>query len=267
MVPHIVFHIPAPDYSPGPELWESRACEGAPEVPTSGLTQPPVLATAVRVLHETVAGSVVPGGSRPCARAVARMAASRPQHDRRSDRHRPSVGGGRQLAALRPSAGTSRRRRRARLRAHGPPRDRLLRAADRQRLRPVSVPRTAAAGPGLPASVARGHAVRLRRSHLQLDPRPRRGRPCLACDRDRRGRGSGERCGGSPRPGAGHPLERLSGDLRGRRRRRRRRQTRPSTGSSLSMRACRRESRRAVSSRRRCGHRLGSALRPRRPGP
>jgi glycogen debranching enzyme len=52
MVPHIVFHVPAPDYFPGPELWDSRACEGAPEVPTSGLTQPPVLATAVRVLHE-----------------------------------------------------------------------------------------------------------------------------------------------------------------------------------------------------------------------
>ena len=33
MVPHIVFHIPAPDYSPGPELWDSRACEGAPESP------------------------------------------------------------------------------------------------------------------------------------------------------------------------------------------------------------------------------------------
>ena len=52
MVPHIVFHIPAPDYSPGPELWDSAACEQAPAVPTSGLTQPPVLATAVRVLHE-----------------------------------------------------------------------------------------------------------------------------------------------------------------------------------------------------------------------
>jgi glycogen debranching enzyme len=52
MVPHIVFHVPAPDYFPGPELWDSRACEGAPEVPTSGLTQPPVLATTVRVLHE-----------------------------------------------------------------------------------------------------------------------------------------------------------------------------------------------------------------------
>ena len=52
MVPHIVFHVPAPDYSPGPELWDSAGCEGAPGVPTSGLTQPPVLATAVRVLHE-----------------------------------------------------------------------------------------------------------------------------------------------------------------------------------------------------------------------
>jgi glycogen debranching enzyme len=52
MVPHIVFHAPAPDYFPGPELWDSAACEDAPEVPTSGLTQPPVLATSVRVLHE-----------------------------------------------------------------------------------------------------------------------------------------------------------------------------------------------------------------------
>jgi glycogen debranching enzyme len=53
MVPHIVFHVPDPNYSPGPELWGSAACDGAPEVATSGITQPPVLATAVRVLHET----------------------------------------------------------------------------------------------------------------------------------------------------------------------------------------------------------------------
>jgi glycogen debranching enzyme len=52
MVPHIVFHVPDPNYSPGPELWGSAGCEGAPEVPTSGITQPPVLATAVRALHE-----------------------------------------------------------------------------------------------------------------------------------------------------------------------------------------------------------------------
>jgi glycogen debranching enzyme len=52
MVPHIVFHVVDPDYVPGPELWSSRACPSAPDVPTSGITQPPVLATAVRVLHE-----------------------------------------------------------------------------------------------------------------------------------------------------------------------------------------------------------------------
>lgn len=52
MVPHIVFHPQPVAYSPGPELWESRACDGAPTVPTSGITQPPVLATAVRALHE-----------------------------------------------------------------------------------------------------------------------------------------------------------------------------------------------------------------------
>jgi glycogen debranching enzyme len=52
MVPHIVFHPQPVDYSPGPELWGSAGCPGAPEVPTSGITQPPVLATAVRALHE-----------------------------------------------------------------------------------------------------------------------------------------------------------------------------------------------------------------------
>jgi mannosylglycerate hydrolase len=53
MVPHIVFHPQPVAYSPGPELWESQTCDGAPALPTSGITQPPVLATAVRVLHET----------------------------------------------------------------------------------------------------------------------------------------------------------------------------------------------------------------------
>jgi glycogen debranching enzyme len=52
MVPHIVFHAQRVDYSPGPELWGSAGCSGAPGVPTSGLTQPPVLASAVRALHE-----------------------------------------------------------------------------------------------------------------------------------------------------------------------------------------------------------------------
>ena len=52
MLPHIVFHPQDVQYSPGPELWDSARCPGAPDVPTSGITQPPVLATAVRALHE-----------------------------------------------------------------------------------------------------------------------------------------------------------------------------------------------------------------------
>jgi glycogen debranching enzyme len=52
MVPHIVFHPQPVDYAPGPEIWDSASCPGAPDVPTSGLTQPPVLASAVRALHE-----------------------------------------------------------------------------------------------------------------------------------------------------------------------------------------------------------------------
>ena len=52
MVPHIVFHPQPVDYRPGPELWGSAECDAAPVLPTSGITQPPVLATAVRVLHE-----------------------------------------------------------------------------------------------------------------------------------------------------------------------------------------------------------------------
>jgi len=52
MVPHIVFHPQDVEYRPGPELWGSDSCDGAPALPTSGLTQPPVLATAVRIVHE-----------------------------------------------------------------------------------------------------------------------------------------------------------------------------------------------------------------------
>jgi glycogen debranching enzyme len=52
MVPHIVFHPQEIDYSPGPEVWGSERVRGSPAVATSGITQPPVLATAVRALHE-----------------------------------------------------------------------------------------------------------------------------------------------------------------------------------------------------------------------
>ncbi len=43
MVPHIVFHAPADTYFPGPDVWRTGH-----SVPTSGITQPAVLATSVR---------------------------------------------------------------------------------------------------------------------------------------------------------------------------------------------------------------------------
>jgi hypothetical protein len=43
MMPHIVFHRWNGDYFPGPEVWRTRH-----DPPTSGMTQPAVLATAVR---------------------------------------------------------------------------------------------------------------------------------------------------------------------------------------------------------------------------
>jgi glycogen debranching enzyme len=45
LIPQIVFHAPSDDYFPGPDVWQVRRTP-----PTSGITQPPVLATAVRHL-------------------------------------------------------------------------------------------------------------------------------------------------------------------------------------------------------------------------
>jgi glycogen debranching enzyme len=47
MIPQIVFHAPSQDYFPGPEVWQI-----ARTPPTSGITQPPVLATAARHVFE-----------------------------------------------------------------------------------------------------------------------------------------------------------------------------------------------------------------------
>lgn len=47
MVPHIVFHKPADSYFPGPEVWRT-----AHAIPTSGITQPPVFALALKVIAE-----------------------------------------------------------------------------------------------------------------------------------------------------------------------------------------------------------------------
>ncbi len=45
LVPQIVFHAPSDDYFPGPDVWGVQRTP-----PTSGITQPPVLATTVRQL-------------------------------------------------------------------------------------------------------------------------------------------------------------------------------------------------------------------------
>jgi glycogen debranching enzyme len=65
LVPHIVFHQVSADYFPGPDLW---GVAHAP--PTSGITQPPVLASAVRRMLD---------GARDRAAAEARAAAVYPR--------------------------------------------------------------------------------------------------------------------------------------------------------------------------------------------
>ena len=47
MVPHILFHQVDEDYFPGPEIWKSVG-----PIPSSGITQPPVAATMVRLVFE-----------------------------------------------------------------------------------------------------------------------------------------------------------------------------------------------------------------------
>ena len=190
MVPHIVFHVPNPDYSPGPELWGSAACEGAPDVATSGITQPPVLATAVRVLHEA---DPDPGFLEEVVPALERW------HEWLHATRTNEEG---LVAILHPWEG-----------ADNSPRfdaalarvevdesiaiertDRRVVAADE---RPTTsdyvryrLSRRASPRARIPARLARGRAVRLRRPDLQLDPRDGRGGPGCALGRARRERGS-----------------------------------------------------------------------------
>lgn len=51
MVPHVVYHGGASDYFPTPDFWQIENSPQAPAGATSGITQPPLLATAVRLLH------------------------------------------------------------------------------------------------------------------------------------------------------------------------------------------------------------------------
>ena len=41
-IPHIIFHNPSDSYYPGPDIYKAELSEHAPQVPTSGITQPPV---------------------------------------------------------------------------------------------------------------------------------------------------------------------------------------------------------------------------------
>jgi hypothetical protein len=52
MVPHILYFDGPSDYFPTPDFWGIERSPNAPAVQTSGLTQPPVLATAVRAIYE-----------------------------------------------------------------------------------------------------------------------------------------------------------------------------------------------------------------------
>jgi hypothetical protein len=65
MVPHIVFHAPADSYFPGPEVWGTRH-----RIPTSGISQPPVLGMALGFVAARAGGA-----HRPRIVALARAAA------------------------------------------------------------------------------------------------------------------------------------------------------------------------------------------------
>ena len=52
MVPHILYHTGASDYLPDPDFWQTQGSPDAPALQTSGITQPPLAATVVRMIHE-----------------------------------------------------------------------------------------------------------------------------------------------------------------------------------------------------------------------
>lgn len=56
LVPHIVFHAPADNYFPGPGVWGTNVSGRGQTVPSSGITQSPVLASAARHLWEATKG-------------------------------------------------------------------------------------------------------------------------------------------------------------------------------------------------------------------
>ena len=62
MIPHIIFHQDSPDYFPNADVWKvPETCfqEGVEHPRTSGISQPPVLATCVRKLLDTGKDSAI----------------------------------------------------------------------------------------------------------------------------------------------------------------------------------------------------------------
>jgi hypothetical protein len=51
MLPSVVYHSIPSDYFPNPEFWQIENSPSSPTVPTTGITQPPLLATVVRQIH------------------------------------------------------------------------------------------------------------------------------------------------------------------------------------------------------------------------
>ena len=51
MVPHVVYHHGPSDYFPPAGFWQIENSPHAPDSPTSGITQPPLLATVVQRMH------------------------------------------------------------------------------------------------------------------------------------------------------------------------------------------------------------------------
>jgi len=52
MVPSVVYHSAPSDYFPNPQFWQIENSPSAPGVPTTGITQPALLATIVRMIHD-----------------------------------------------------------------------------------------------------------------------------------------------------------------------------------------------------------------------
>lgn len=50
MVPHIIYSAGSTDYFPPPEFWQTANLPHGSPLPTSGLTQPPILATVIRMM-------------------------------------------------------------------------------------------------------------------------------------------------------------------------------------------------------------------------